>query len=278
MGRSGQVGTALAQRLGRVTMPSRSEFDLSTMTRETARRLVENTAPAAIINCAAFTAVDRAEDEVELANTINGKAVGILAEIAAEARIPLVTYSTDYVFDGQGSRPYVESSEPNPINSYGLSKLIGERLALNANPMTLVIRTSWVISGTHPNFVETMVRLVSEGRSLNVVNDQQGCPTIADDLAIATLQALERSTRGILHLTNQGVTTWFDLARAAVDGAGLDPTLISPCATADYPTPAPRPAYSVLASERLEMIGMPPLPPWRDSLPPLIEQLASGHR
>jgi dTDP-4-dehydrorhamnose reductase len=190
----------------------------------------------------------------------------------------LVTYSTDYVFNGQGKQPYVETSRPDPINSYGRSKLIGERLALNANPMTLVIRTSWVISGTHPNFVETMVRLVSEGRSLDVVNDQQGCPTIADDLAIATLEALERSTRGILHLTNQGVTTWFDLARAAVDGAGLDPTLISPCATADYPTPAPRPAYSVLASERLEMIGMAPLPPWRDSLPALIEQLASAHR
>jgi dTDP-4-dehydrorhamnose reductase len=132
------------------------------------------------------------------------------------------------------------------------------------------------MSGTHPNFVATMLRLVGEGRSVRVVNDQHGSPTVAGDLAVATLEALDLGASGVLHLTNQGATTWFELANAAVREAALDPSLLSSCTTAEYPTPAPRPAYSVLGSERAAEIGVGPLPRWQDSLPALVEQLRTG--
>jgi dTDP-4-dehydrorhamnose reductase len=275
LGASGQVGTALAGLRDDVIAPGRRELDLAVLDLGQARDLVTSLRPTAIVNCAAYTAVDAAESDVTTAGRVNGTSVGILAEVAAEAQIPFVTYSTDYVFDGQGREPYVESSPTDPINAYGASKLIGERLALQANPRTLVIRTSWVISGTHPNFVATMLRLAGEGRSLRVVNDQHGCPTIATDLARATLEALEASATGLLHLTNAGATTWFQLARTAVAIAGLDSDLIQPCSTEEYPTPARRPASSVLGSERIESLGMSPLPPWQDSLPGVVrEQMA----
>jgi dTDP-4-dehydrorhamnose reductase len=146
-------------------------------------------------------------------------------------------------------------------------------MALAANPMTLIIRTSWVISGTHGNFVATMLRLAQEGRPTRVVNDQHGSPTVADDLAIASMEAIEKGATGLLHLTNQGATTWFDLARAAVTEAMLDPNLVSPCTSAEYPTPAPRPAYTVLESERRTELEINPLPPWEDSLPAVVKQL-----
>jgi dTDP-4-dehydrorhamnose reductase len=275
LGGSGQVGTALTRSLKSVIAPSRHEFDLADANPEAVRTLIDSTRPDAIINCAAYTEVDQAEDEADLATMINGSAVGILAEISADFGLPFVTYSTDYVFDGRANQPYVESSLPDPINAYGRSKLIGERLALDANPKTLVIRTSWVISGTHPNFVATMLRIVGAGRSLRVVNDQHGSPTIAEDLAVATIAALNEGVSGVLHLTNQGAATWFELARAAVVDAALDPELLSPCTTAEYPTRAPRPEYSVLGSERVGEIGVSPLPPWGDSLPAVVEQLTA---
>lgn len=270
IGGSGQVGTAMSGQLQQVVAPSRSELDLSLTTRDAIRELIDDIRPDALVNCAGYTAVDRAEDETDLANIVNGSAVGILAEVTGAAGIPFVTFSTDYVFNGEANTPYLESSVPDPINAYGRSKLIGERLALAANPMTLLIRTSWVISGTHPNFVERILRIAGEGRSLDVVNDQHGSPTIADDLAVATIDALNLFTTGVLHLTNQGATTWFDLAKAALVEAGMDPELLSPCGTAEYPTPASRPAYSVLGSERIAEVGVGPLPPWRDSLPNLV--------
>ena len=273
LGGSGQVGTALRRLLKSVIAPSREEFDLAEASQEAVRTLIESTRPDVVINCAAYTKVDQAEDETDLATTINGNAVGILAEIAADFGLPLVSYSTDYVFDGRGNQPYVESSPPNPINAYGRSKLIGEHLALAVNPATLIIRTSWVVSGTRPNFVATMLRLIGAGRSVRVVNDQHGSPTIAEDLAVATLDALNERVRGILHLTNQGSATWFQLASAAVVDAALDPELLSACTSAEYPTPAPRPAYSVLGSERVAEIGISPLPPWEDSLPAVVDQL-----
>ena len=276
LGASGQVGKAMAGMLPEVIAPTRHQLDLSTLTHDQAHQFVASTGAGAIVNCAAYTAVDKAEEEVDVANAVNGTAVGILAEIAAESGIPFVTYSTDFVFNGRGDQPYVESSAPDPINAYGRSKLIGERLALEANPETLIIRTSWVVSGTHSNFVATMVRLASEGRSLNVVNDQHGCPTIATDLAVATVAALGLRLSGLLHLTNQGATTWFELAKAAVGLAGLNPELITPCTTDEYPTPAPRPTYSVLGSERIDEVGVARLPRWEDSLPGLINQLKTS--
>lgn len=277
LGSSGQVGTALKELLPDSLAPSHREVDLATVTYDEARHLIEDAQPEVLINCAAYTAVDAAEEDVEAANRANGAAVGILAEVTGRAGIPFVSYSTDYVFDGKAETPYVESSPTRPINAYGVSKELGERLALAANPQTLIIRTSWVISGTHPNFVATMLRVAAEGTSLRVVDDQKGCPTISNDLAQATLEALEHSVSGLLHLTNQGVTTWYQLARAAIRLAGLDRDLIEPCATEDYPTPARRPAYSVLGSERIEELGLSWLPPWESSLPSVVERhVAAG--
>ncbi len=242
LGGSGQVGTALKAALDDVIAPSRSELDLATADLDSVHRLVAEIRPEVVVNCAAYTAVDRAEDETTLAEIVNGRAVGILAEIAARAGIPLVTFSTDYVFDGSADSPYLESSVTNPLNAYGRSKLLGEELALLSNPRTLIIRTSWVISRTHPNFVSTMLRLAREGREIKVVDDQRGCPTVADHLAVATIEALHRDATGLLHITNQGDTSWFHLAVAAITAAGLDPALVDPCPTSEYPTKAARPA------------------------------------
>ncbi len=266
LGGSGQVGTALKAALDDVIAPSRSELDLATADLDSVHRLVAEIRPEVVINCAAYTAVDRAEDETTLAEIVNGRAVGILAEIAARAGIPLVTFSTDYVFDGSADSPYLESSVTNPLNAYGRSKLLGEELALLSNPRTLIIRTSWVISRTHPNFVSTMLRLAREGREIKVVDDQRGCPTVADHLAVATIEALHRDATGLLHITNQGDTSWFHLAVAAITAAGLDPALVDPCPTSEYPTKAARPAYSVLGSERTSELGLTSLPPWQDAL------------
>ena len=226
--------------------------------------------PATVINCAAYTAVDRAEEEEDLATLINSVGVGMLAEWAAHRSRPLLTFSTDYVFDGFADRPYLESSPTSPINAYGRSKLLGESLAVSQG--ALVVRTSWVISGSHPNFVATILRKVSE-QGLRVVDDQRGNPTVAADLARASYSALRSGASGLLHLTNQGETTWYELARTSVGLADLDPSRISPCGTVDYPTPARRPAYSVLASERLEGIGLEPLPHWRESVGELVTEL-----
>jgi dTDP-4-dehydrorhamnose reductase len=276
LGRSGQVGTALAKQLDQVTAPPSAEFNLMDATRDKVEKLMDEARPSVVINCAAYTAVDKAESQIDVANKINGSAVGLLAEVSADAGVPFVSFSTDYVFDGRSTLPYVESSTPNPINVYGQSKLIGEHMAIAANTRALIIRTSWVMSGTHGNFVATMLRLAREGRPTRVVNDQHGSPTVADDLAMATIEAIEMGATGLLHLTNQGATTWFDLARAALTEATLDPDLVSPCTSAEYPTPAPRPAYTVLESERRTDLGINPLPLWEDSLPAVVKQLVEG--
>ena len=261
-GASGQLGTAFRSQIPEARFLTRADLDL--MELETIGPTVDRLNPSAIINCGAYTAVDAAEQDFLTAQAVNGDAVAALAVTAARAGIPFVTFSTDYVFDGTGTRPYVESDATDPINAYGRSKLAGEVAALTY-PGSLVIRTSWVISRTHPNFVATMLRLARQ-QTLSVVDDQWGCPTIADDLAEATLNAMSVGATGLLHLTNQGSTTWFQLARTALDLGGLEPDRIQPCPTQDYPTPARRPAFSVLGSERRQALGLSPLPHWKSSL------------
>jgi len=271
-GAAGQVGTALMRLRPDARFIDLPDLDLTDP--EATTGFLDDLAPGAIINAAAYTAVDRAEEQEELATAVNGSAVGTLAAYADRAGIPFVTYSTDYVFAGTGSVPYLESSPTDPINAYGRSKLVGERAAAQY-PGSLIIRTSWLVSGTHPNFIATMLRLAAE-RELRVVDDQWGCPTMAADLAAATLQALDTGAAGYLHLTNQGPTTWFRFARAAVTLAGIDPDQISPCSTEEYPTPAARPAYSVMASERMSELGIEALPAWEESLPAVVAQLQAG--
>ena len=269
-GGTGQLGTAMRALLPDADFPLRAELDLSDPAGVAA--YLDRTRPEAIVNCGAYTAVDRAEEEEDLAMVVNGASVGVMARFAAEAGIPFVTFSTDYVFDGTATEPYLESHPTDPVNAYGRSKLVGEREALEAGG--LVIRTSWVISGTHPNFVATMLRLAGEHDTVRVVADQRGCPTCVEDLAPAALAALDAGATGLLHLTNEGETTWHELAAAAIAEAGLE-AMVEPIATEEYPTPAKRPAYSVLASERREDLGLDPLPDWRDTLPRIVDGLRS---
>lgn len=271
LGGNGQLGTAFKNLLPDALYPPRDQLDLTQV-----RDLYEvclDLAPEAIINCAAYTAVDAAEDNEDLASLVNGAAVGELARCASVLGIPFMTYSTDYVFPGTAARPYSESDPVDPINAYGRSKRRGELLALRF-PSSLVVRTSWLISPTRRNFVTTMLRVLAEREAI-VVDDQHGCPTVAQDLADASLRALNLGATGVLHLTNTGPTTWYSLARATAQLAGIDPARVKPCTTAEYPRPAPRPAYSVLTSERLEEIGLEPLPHWQDSLRTVIASIKS---
>lgn len=271
-GGSGQLGSAFRRLLPGALFPSRRQLDLTRP--DTIGEAVAALAPTSIINCAAYTAVDDAEDDEETAFLVNAVSVGVLARLAAERLLPFVTFSSDYVFDGKGDRPYVESDPTSPANAYGQSKEAGEQLALEANPGALVVRSSWLISATHPNFVDTILRIADEGAGeIRVVDDQFGCPTIADDLAGAVIGAVDTGTTGLLHLTNQGETSWFGLARAAVALAGLHPDRVVPVSSAEYPRRAARPAYSVLRSERLDGLGLVPLPPWEASLAPLVAAL-----
>ena len=275
LGTSGQLGTAFASAIDRDNALFARRADLDLANRDQIDPFLREHQPEIVINCAAYTAVDRAEQEPDVAAAINTEAVRSLAEATARRGVGFVTFSTDYVFDGTLGRPYVESDAPNPVNVYGRTKLEGEHRALAAHPGALVIRTSWVISETHRNFVTAMVRLAAGGGG-SVVNDQHGRPTIASDLAAATLDAVDRGASGVLHLTNGGETTWFDLARNVVELAGLDPMTLQPCSTDEYPTPARRPRNSVLDSERIEDLGIAPLPDHRASLPRLIDGLRRG--
>jgi dTDP-4-dehydrorhamnose reductase len=273
-GAGGQLGTAFRQLLGSVPVYlTRGDLDLQDG--DAIERTILELQPSVVINCAAYTAVDAAETNEALAFAVNADAVGSLARATAVCGARFVTVSTDYVFDGTASDPYVESSRIDPINVYGASKLAGERAALGANNETLVVRTSWVLSGTHPNFVATMIRLARQ-REISVVADQIGHPTLATDLAKGIVAALDVHATGILHMTNTGVTSWYGLAREAVEIAGIDPARITPCTTAEYPTPAKRPANSVLGSERLSALGLAPLPPYIDGLGGLIKDLTAN--
>jgi len=274
-GGTGQLGTAFRSLIPGGVFPGREAVDLSRP--DTLVDAVDALDPDAIINCAAYTAVDAAEDDEETARIVNAVAVGELARWAARRSIPLVTFSTDYVFDGQARRPYVESDSTGPINAYGRSKLAGERLALEAHPGALVVRTSWLVSANRHNFLTTVLGLAAKGDGdIRVVDDQTGCPTLADDLARSVLQALERGVSGLLHLTNTGSATWFGLARKALEMAGLDPERIVPITTSEYPRPARRPAYSVLGSDRLARLGLDPLPAWEVALPAVVAGIRSG--
>lgn len=271
LGSSGQLGTAFVDLLGDEATPiSRAELDLTDLA--AVPDWVASTRPKAVINCAAYTAVDAAEEDEETARLVNAAAVGELARATHAHGAQFVTFSTDYVFDGAKGEPYVESDEPNPLSVYGRTKAEGERLALEANPNTLLVRTSWVLSGTHRNFVTTMLGLIREG-TVDVVDDQRGHPTLVSDLAAGTMGAIDLGAAGILHLANQGVTTWCGLAREIAALAGLDADRVRAISTAQFPRPAPRPPNSVLDSERTHDLGIAPLPHYRDSLPAVVQSL-----
>ena len=268
LGANGQLGSAFVRALGDSCLPvTRAGLDLIDV--ETIEPWVTSVRPDLVINCAAYTAVDAAESDVETARTVNATAVGALAEATARHHVGLVTFSTDYVFDGEKEMGYVESDEPNPLNVYGTTKLEGEQLALGANPNALVVRTSWLLSTTHRNFLTAMLESLPKG-DVSVVDDQRGRPTFVDDLVSATLEAVAADASGVLHLANQDETTWFGLAREIAQVAGFDPDLVKPIRSSELDRPALRPSNSVLNSERLPQLAVAEMPSHRQSLPKLL--------
>ena len=258
-GGSGQLGTAFRELLTDSVFPSRSDLDLTEP--HLLEPGLERLNPSAVINCAAYTRVDDAESEPDLARVVNADAVRALAEWTAAAAIPFVTFSTDYVFDGEASEPYTESSETHPLTVYGMTKREGERLALDANPQSLVIRTAWLLSSTHPNFVSKIVGRARHGPD-RVVTGLTGSPTMVGDLAERAWSLVRSGISGIIHVVNAEPATWFDLARAAVAAAGLDPGLVEPTTSDSFPMAARRPRYSVLGTERAAETDMAPPSPW----------------
>lgn len=264
LGCTGQLGTAFMKALDDDALGvDRSQLDLTLL--DAIDDWVAELRPKLIINCAAYTGVDQAETDPVMANRINAEAVGALARAAARNEIRMVTFSTDYVFDGTKPDGYVESDTPSPLNVYGRSKLAGEQLALAAHPGALVVRTSWLMSGTHPCFATTILSRLESG-PVGVVTDQRGRPTLVDDLVDGVLRAVAANASGIIHLANQGETTWFDLARLIAELAGYDLALVSPTTSEEQARPAKRPQNSVLDSERLETWGLLPLPHYRPGL------------
>jgi len=287
-GGSGQVGGAVAALASRngvaVVAPDRAECDL---TDPAALRAFVGRGPwRAIVNCAAYTAVDRAESEAGLAHAINAEAPGILAELAAARDIPIVHVSTDYVFDGTKDAPYLESDPIAPLGVYGSTKAAGEAAVRQAAPGShAIVRTAWVLSAGGANFLNTMLRLGEERDLVRVVADQHGSPTNAADLAEVLLAIVDReaATGETWHAVNGGDASWYDLARHIFDrsaAAGRKTPRLEPITTQDYPTPAQRPANSRLATEKLRAgLGLT-LRPWRDAVDAILdERLNSGeHR
>lgn len=229
-----------------------------------------------IINCAAYTAVDRAEEEKELADRINHLAVKNLAELSKELGIKLVHISTDYVFDGTNFKPYREDDRTNPRSVYGQTKLEGEKAIQDINPLnSIIIRTSWVYSSYGNNFVKTMLRLGKERESLNVIYDQVGTPTYAKDLAGTILDIIPQINNDkteIYNYSNEGVLSWYDFAKEIMKMAKLD-CRINPIETKDYPTPAKRPHYSLLNKSKIKSTFDIRIPYWKDSLDECLRKL-----
>ena len=279
-GANGQLGWELGQLAKsypafKFVMVDRSQLDLTFP--ETFEKIIHSIAPDCIINTAAYTAVDKSETEKELAFTVNATAVQELARISKGLAIPFITYSTDYVFNGEAVEPYLCSTKVNPVNYYGSTKAAGESMAMEANENTIIIRTSWVFSSHGNNFVKSMMRLMKERPNLNIVADQKGRPTYAKDLAMATMQMIEsmnagKAINGIYHYANKGETTWFDFAAKIKAIAGLD-CILNPIETKDFPTPAKRPAYSVLDTSKIEQDVEVDIRHWEDALKECIELL-----
>lgn len=289
-GATGQVGWELARSLmplGEVVALDRAACGLTSP--ETLAAVVEAVAPEAIVNAAAYTAVDRAEDEEALATTINGTAVGVLAAAARRRGALFIHYSTDYVFDGRGSAPIAENTPVCPLNAYGRSKLAGEVAVRESGADALILRTTWVYARRGKNFLRTMLRLAAEREELRVVADQFGAPTWARNIADATAQLIPRALAerqagrfepAILNLTSAGQTSWHGFAVALIEGArrlrpdlGLKAQRVLPIAAADYPLPAPRPANSRLDNDALARRYGLRLPPWEQAMVRCLEDL-----
>lgn len=252
-----------------------SREDLAIHHYELVRNFFRSFGPDACINCAAYTAVDKAESERDMARIVNAESVGVLAAVCREHGARFIHISTDYVFDGSATRPYTESDETAPLNVYGLTKREGEIEALAQNPDAVIVRTSWVYSVFGKNFVKTMKKLMAERESVSVVADQWGSPTHARDLADCLLRIAlsEHWVPGIFQYSNEGDITWFQFADAIREITGSN-CMVKPIPTADYPTPAKRPLYTVMDKSRIRDTYGIHLIHWKDSLRDCLDMLA----
>jgi dTDP-4-dehydrorhamnose reductase len=269
-GSHGQVGSELEALSAGIknhafVFIDKAQLDITDQAALTA--VMEHEKFSAVINCAAYTAVDKAETEKEMAFKVNAEAAGKLAKACKEHGARLIHISTDFIFDGTISRPLLEDDKVNPLSIYGASKLEGEIESLKNNPDTVVIRTSWVYSSFGNNFVKTILRLCRERESINVIYDQVGSPTYARDLAAALLKIATAPDwkAGIYNYSNEGVASWYDFAIAIRNLAGLK-TKINPIETVQYPTPATRPKYSLLNKRKIKESFVLEIPYWHDSL------------
>lgn len=270
-GAGGQLGSeikALATHYPQFNFCFTNYEELSIIDEAAVNNFFNDYQPDFCINCAAYTAVDKAEDaaEKDIVNKVNAEAVGFLAKACQQHNTKLIHISTDYVFDGTATEPYKEEALTNPVSVYGETKLKGEQLAAD-HTAAIIIRTAWVYSCYGKNFVKTMMNLMKTKPSLKVVNDQYGTPTYAADLAKAILDiiASEKWEPGIYHYTNAGKISWFDFAVAIRNMIHAN-CKINPIPTAGYPTPAKRPAYSVLDKTKIKQIYNVAIPEWEDSL------------
>jgi dTDP-4-dehydrorhamnose reductase len=281
-GANGQLGKELKQissQYPQFEFIFLSKEDLPIHHFEIVRAYLKVHKPFYLINCAAYTAVDRAEQEKDLAMQVNGEAPGVLAAGCNENGCRFIHISTDYVFDGTATQPYKEEAITNPQSVYGLSKLEGEKQILQFNPSAIIIRTSWVYSEFGKNFVKTMMKLMSEKNEINVVSDQLGSPTYAADLAEVILQIIQELTHysslthgGIYHFSNDGAISWYDFAVEIKRLIGAD-CKVNPIPTTAYPTPAKRPAYSVLDKTKIQNQFGIPLKDWKNSLAVCVEKI-----
>lgn len=269
-GASGQVGGEIQRLYPNATYLTRNEVDLSSI--ESIATYFKGKKPKLIVNCSAYTQVDLAEKEQELANKVNAIAPGILAGFCEK----FIHFSTDYIFDGQGFRPYRESDSTGPTGIYGKTKLAGEKAVLTANSDAVVIRTSWVYSDIGKNFVKTMLKLGAERSELKVVGDQIGTPTYAKDLANLVVQngiVNWNFKSGIYHYSNEGVASWFDLAYEIIRIKKLS-CRVQPIKTEEYPTSAKRPHFSVLDKSKIKNELGIEIPHWKESLELCLRKLS----
>jgi dTDP-4-dehydrorhamnose reductase len=276
LGSAGMLGADLSSTAPEgVSVVALDVADVDITDRAQVARALEAVRPDWVINAAAYTAVDRAETERESAEAVNAKGPRHIGEEAARRRIAVVHFSTDYVFAGSTRTAYRESDPVEPVNAYGESKLRGEEAVLSSAARSLIVRTQWLFGRAGRSFPRTMWDRARARMPTRVVDDQIGRPTYTRDLAAATWRLVTQGVTGIVHVTNGGEpTSWYGLAREVFISAGAE-SLVSACATAEYPTPARRPAYSVLCTERLEALLPEPLPDWRDALRRFLDEISA---